>query len=132
MATDPNPNFSIVTRDLALINALGSSAEDLAIRSGADGVSADDRAALRNQAKTANEQAGALLVRVTVELFKDPPKDAVQQINDAISSTQGKLKKIKKAKKAIEFVGKLVGVAVSVASGDWKAISKSLDTLKGK
>ncbi|MGM9483130.1 hypothetical protein ACS5PN_18190 [Roseateles sp. NT4] len=132
MATDPDHTLDIVARDLALINALGSAAEDLAIRSTADGISAADRAALRNKAKTANEQAGALLTRGTVELFSDPPDDAVQQINDALAKTQETLESIKKAKKAIEFVGALVGVAGAVLTGDWKAILKSLDGLAKK
>lgn len=55
--------LDIVARDLELINALSSAAENLAIRSTVEGISAAERAALRNKAKTANEQAGALLTR---------------------------------------------------------------------
>ncbi|MDH0423071.1 MULTISPECIES: hypothetical protein [Delftia] len=124
--------LDIVARDLELINALSSAAENLAIRSTVEGISAAERAALRNKAKTANEQAGALLTRGTVEIFSDPPDDALKEINDALIKTQETLESIKKAKKAIEFVGALVGIAGAILTGDWKAILKSLDALTKK
>lgn len=132
MARDAAHTMDIVARDLQLINALASAAENLAERSTDAGISAADRAALRNRAKIANEQAGALLTRGTVELFSDPPGDAVSKINDALAKTQETLASIKKTKKAIEFVGALVGVAGAVLTGDWKAIVKSLDALTKK
>jgi formate-dependent phosphoribosylglycinamide formyltransferase (GAR transformylase) len=132
MTTDSAHTIDIVARDLDLINALGGAAENLAIRSTAEDISAAERAALRNKAKTANEQAGALLTRGTVELFSDPPDDAVKRINEALAKTQEVLDGIQKAKKAIEFVGALVAVAGSVLTGDWKAILKSLETLAKK
>ncbi|WON88370.1 hypothetical protein [Delftia sp. UGAL515B_04] len=46
--------------------------------------------------------------------------------------TQETLESIKKAKKAIEFVGALVGIAGAILTGDWKAILKSLDALTKK
>ena len=132
MTTDADQTLDIVSRDLQLINALASAAENLANRSTADSVPAAERAALRNKAKSANEQAGALLARGTVELFGKPPAGAVKTINDALAKTQGTLEGIKKTKKAIEFVGALVGVAGAVLAGDWSAVLKSLVALTKK
>ena len=72
------------------------------------------------------------MTRGTVELFSDPPGDAISRINDALAKTQETLANIKKTKKAIEFVGALIGVAGAVLTGDWKAILKSLNTLTKK
>jgi hypothetical protein len=132
MGTDSDITLDVVARDLALINALGSAAEDLATRSRADDLPQSVRAALRNQAKMANEQAGTLLTRGTLELFGEPPDDAVKQINDALDQMQQTLAGIAKAKKAIEFVAALVGVAGAVLAGDWKGVVKSLESLAKK
>lgn len=132
MATAFDETLKIVTRDLVLLNALSSAAADLAERSTAEGLSQPTRAALRNQAKSANEQAGALLTRATVELFNDPPTDATTKINDAIVETETTLANIAKAKKAIEFVSALLGVASAVLSGDWKGVLKALEALAKK
>jgi hypothetical protein len=80
----------------------------------------------------ANEQAGTLLTRGTVELFNAPPSDAAKQINDAIAGVQEALAKIRKIKLALEFVGALVGVASALLAGDWKAVAKSVEVVVKK
>jgi hypothetical protein len=132
MATTSSDTLEVETRQLALLDALGSAAENLAERSKSPNLDASERAALRNQAKLANEQAGTLLARGTVELFNTPPGDAAKKIDDAIAGTQKTLAKIQKIKQAIEFVGSLVGLAGAVLAGDWKAVLKSLDAVAKK
>ena len=97
MATQADETLEIVARDLVILRALGEAAEDLANRARADGVSQPVRAALRNQARRANEQAGNLLARGTVDLFNRPPGDAAQQLDQAIAATRGTLERIAKA-----------------------------------
>ncbi|MFM2053418.1 MAG: hypothetical protein RL456_1455 [Pseudomonadota bacterium] len=132
MATQADETLEIVARDLVILRALGEAAEDLANRARADGVSQPVRAALRNQARRANEQAGNLLARGTVDLFNRPPGDAAQQLDQAIAATRGTLERIAKAKQAIEFVGALVGVAGALTGGDWKAVLRQLAALSKK
>jgi hypothetical protein len=132
MATTAADTLEIQTRQLALLTALASAAEDLSERSKGDELTAAERAALRNQSKLANEQAGTLLTRGTVELFNTPPNDAATQINDAIAGVQATLDKIKKIKQAVEFVGAMVGVASALLVGDWRAVAKSVEALAKK
>jgi hypothetical protein len=124
--------LELVSTDLTLLGALAGAAEDLAKRSMDGNLDAAERAALRNAAKLANEQAGVVLARGTVVLFNQPPSDAAKQIEKAVAKTQQTLAKIEKAKKAIEFVGSIVGVAIAVLSGDWKGVLKSLESLGEK
>jgi hypothetical protein len=131
MVTTPD-TLEIQTRQLALLTALASAAEDLSERSKGDELTATERAALRNQSKLANEQAGTLLTRGTVELFNTPPSDAAKQINDAIAGVEGALEKIQKIKLAVDFVGALIGVASAVLAGDWKGVAKSVGVLAKK
>jgi hypothetical protein len=132
MATTSADTLEIQTRQLALLTALAGAAEDLSERSKGEELSAAERAALRNQSKLANEQAGTLLTRGTVELFNAPPSDAAKQINDAIAGVQEALAKIRKIKLALEFVGALVGVASALLAGDWKAVAKSVEVVVKK
>jgi hypothetical protein len=132
MAKKTPATIEIVSRELVLLDALASSAEDLANRSKSEGVTPEARVALRNQAKLANEQAAALLARGTMNLFNDPPSDAAKQINDAIAATQGTLARITEIKKAIKFVTSLVGVATAALAGDWAGVVKSLVSLTKK
>jgi hypothetical protein len=132
MATTSADTLEIQTRQLDLLTALAGAAEDLSERSKGEELSAAERAALRNQSKLANEQAGTLLTRGTVELFNAPPGDAAKQINDAIVGVQEALEKIRKIKLALEFVGALIGVAGALLAGDWKGVAKSVGVLAKK
>lgn len=132
MATTVSETLKIASKQLALLDSLVGAAANLAERSKDPNLDQAERAALRNQAKLANEQAGILLARGTLVLFNGPPSDAAKQIADAIGKTQQTLAKIQKAKKAVEFVSALVGIAVTVLAGDWKGVLKSVDSLAKK
>jgi hypothetical protein len=119
----------LVTRRLELLDALGEAAQDLAERSKNPDLKPAERAALRNQARCANDAAGALLSRGAIDLFNKPPSDAAKKINDAITTTQSTLKDIEEVGKAIAFVGALVGLAAAILTGNWIAVGKGLSDL---
>src|SRR5262245_46773838 len=127
MATTASDTLELASTELTLLDSLANAAANLAERSRNPDLSQPDRAALRNQAKLANEQAGILLARGTVVLFNGPPSDAAKQIAEAIGKTQETLANIQRVRKAIEFVTSIVGVAVSLLAGDWKGVLKAVD-----
>ena len=137
MATQNNPaadaprTVEIVTADLVLLSALADAASQMAQRASQE-PDPERRAALRNQAKVANEQAGALLARGAITLFNDVPADAVQQISAAMQGVSEAIARIQQAKKAIAFVTSLVGVAGAVLLGDWVGVAKGLAALGAK
>jgi len=114
----------VVTRQMDLLASLGDAAQNLAERAKNLNIDAPERAALRNQARCANEAAGALLARGAIELFNQPPGDAAKKINDAVAKTTITLKRIKETGNAIAFVGALIGVAAAVLTGDWFAVAE--------
>lgn len=132
MPTPTDETLELATQPLRLLNALASAAEDLAGRARDPALKAAERAALRNQAKLANEQAGMLLARGAVVLFNGPPGDAARQIDEAIAGTQQALEKIRRIRKALEFVTTLVGVAGALLAGDWKGVARSLEAVRKK
>lgn len=130
-AATPSQPVALVTADLALIFALADAAKQMAERASQDS-DPNVRAALRNQAKVANEQAGLLLARGAVTLFNGVPADALAQIAEAVDGVSEAIASIQKAKKAISFVTSLVGVAGAVLLGDWAGVVKAITALAAK
>ena len=127
-AATPSEPVDLVTADLALIFALADAAKQMAERASQEN-DPNVRAALRNQAKVANEQAGLLIARGAVTLFNGVPADAAAQIAEAVDGVSEAIASIQKAKKAISFVTSLVGVAGAVLLGDWVGVTKAITAL---
>ncbi|CAN5436180.1 hypothetical protein BH11PSE9_BH11PSE9_05720 [soil metagenome] len=130
-AATPSQPVDLVTADLALIFSLADAAKQMAERASQEN-DPNVRAALRNQAKVANEQAGLLLARGAVTLFNGVPADAAAQIAEAVDGVSEVIASIQKAKKAISFVTSLVGVAGAVLLGDWAGVAKAITALTAK
>ena len=130
-AATPSEPVDLVTADLALIFALADAAKQMAERASQEN-DPNVRAALRNQAKVANEQAGLLIARGAVTLFNGVPADALAQIAEAVDGVSEAIASIQKAKKAISFVTSLVGVAGAVLLGDWAGVVKAITALAAK
>lgn len=125
------PPVELVTADLVLLGALADAAKQMAERASVE-TDPDQRAALRNQAKVANEQAGALLARGAITLFNGVPGDAAKQIADAMDGVSEAIARIEKAKKAIALVTSLVNVAGAILLGDWAGVVKAIAALTDK
>lgn len=132
MDNDEDVCLDVQTRQLQLIIELSMTARDLADRSKVDGLELAERIALRNRAKLANEHAGALLARGSIDLFNQPPDDAVERINRAINGTNDALRRIERVRGALSLAASLIGVAAAVLTGDWQAIVKSVSALEKK
>lgn len=129
-ATAPQ-TVDMATADMALLGALADAAKQMAERASQE-KDAAQRAALRNQAKVANEQAGTLLARGAVTLFNSVPDDAAEKIAGCVQGVSEAIAQIQKAKKAIALVTSLVGVAGAVLLGDWGGVAKAIIALTAK
>lgn len=129
MAKENNANFELATRDLKLLSALGDAAEDLANRAKDGTLSVMDRAALRNQARCANEAAGNLMARGAIDLFGGAPSDASKKIDAAIKDCKSALENISELGEAISFVARIIGVCAAILTGNWANIAKSFQEL---